>query len=59
MVKIGSNLGEEVRTRLINFLQKNVDIFAWVLTDMLGIDAEVIEHRLAVDPKHRSIKKKI
>ena len=59
MVKIGSNLGEEVWTQLINFLQKNADVFTWVLIDMQGIDTEVMEHRLAVDPKHRSTKKKI
>ena len=59
VVKIDSNLREEVRTQLINFLQKNVDVFAWVPTDMLGIDARVMEHRLAVDPKHRLTKEKI
>ena len=58
-MKIGSNLGEEVQTQLINFLQKNADVFAWISTDMLGIDAEVMEHRLAVDPKHRPMKEKI
>ena len=59
MVKIGSDLREEVRTQLINFLQKNVDVFTWVSTDMPGIDAEVMEHHLAVDPKHRPMKEKI
>ena len=34
---IGSNLGEEVRMRLIDFLRKNADVFAWVLADMPGI----------------------
>ena len=58
VVKIGSNLGEEVWTQLIKFLQKNMDVFAWILTDMSGIDAGVMEHRLAVDPKHRPTKKK-
>ena len=59
VVKIGSNLGKEVRTQLINFLQKNTDVFAWVPTDMPGIDAKVMKHRLAVDPKHRPMKEKI
>ena len=59
VVKIGSNLGKEVRTQLINFLQKNVDVFAWAPTDMPGINAEVMEHRLTVDPKHRLTKKKV
>ena len=58
VVKIGSNLGEEVRTQLINFLQKNADIFAWVPTDIPGIDAEVLEHCLAIDPKHWLMKEK-
>ena len=59
MVKISSSLGKEIRTQLIDFLQKNADVFAWVPTDMPGIDAEVMEHRLAVDPKHRPTKKKV
>ena len=52
VVMIGSNLGEEVRTHLVDFLRKNVDFFAWVPADMQRIDTEVMEHRLAVDPKH-------
>ena len=59
VVKIGSNLEDDVRTQLINFLQKNMDIFVWVSTDMSEIDVEVMEHCLAVDPKHRSMKEKI
>ena len=59
VVKIGSNLGKEVRTQLINFLQKNTDVFTWAPTDMPGIDAEVMEHHLAVDPEHRPMKEKV
>ncbi|XP_073106888.1 uncharacterized protein [Elaeis guineensis] len=59
VVKIGSNLGEEVQTHLVDFVLKNADIFAWVPADMPGIDMEVVEHRLAVDPKHRSMKENI
>ena len=59
MVKIGSNLGKEVRMQLINFLRKNVDIFAWIPMDMPGIDAEVMQHHLAADPKHRPTKEKV
>ena len=58
VVKIDSNLGEEVRTQLINFLQKNADVFAWVPADVPGIDAEVMEHRLAVDQSIDRRKKK-
>ena len=56
---IGSNLGEEVQTHLIDFLRRNADVFTWVPADMPGIDTEVMEHRLAVDPKHRPTKEKI
>ncbi|KAG1347440.1 putative RVT_1 domain-containing protein [Cocos nucifera] len=56
-VQIGSNLGDEVREQLVTFLRRNADVFAWTPADMPEIDAEVMEHRLAVDPKHRPIKK--
>ena len=59
VVLIGSNLEEEVRTHLVDFLRRNADVFAWVPADMPGIETEVMEHHLAVDPKHRPTKEKI
>ena len=35
---------------LVQFLRKNIDVFAWSHEDMLGIEPNVITHRLNVDP---------
>jgi hypothetical protein len=43
---------------LITLLQKNLDVFAWQISDMLGIPSEVIEHRLGIDPSYKLIKQK-
>jgi hypothetical protein len=34
----------------ITFLQANLDVFAWQISDMPGIPKEVIEHKLGIDP---------
>jgi hypothetical protein len=43
---------------LITFLQANLDIFTWQISDMPGIPREVIEHKLGNDPAYKSIKQK-
>ena len=42
MTKIGTMLSPEMRTRLIQFLKENLDVFAWSHEDMPGIALEVI-----------------
>jgi hypothetical protein len=42
----------------ITFLWKNLDVFAWQISDMPGIPMEVIEHKLGIDPLYKSIKQK-
>lgn len=41
-VKIGSQLAQETREKLISFLQDNGDVFAWTHEDMPGIYPSVI-----------------
>jgi hypothetical protein len=43
---------------LITFLQDNLDVFTWKISDMPGILREVIEHKLDIDPSFKSIKQK-
>ncbi|KAK3012431.1 hypothetical protein RJ639_008333 [Escallonia herrerae] len=45
-VRIGSNLKEDTKLKLVNLLRTYVDIFAWTAADMPGIDPEIITHRL-------------
>jgi hypothetical protein len=40
---------EEVR--LVQFLQKNKDVFAWSAKDLTGVDRSFIEHQLNIDPE--------
>ena len=40
--KIGMTLSPEMRTRLIQFLKKNLDVFTWSHEDVSGIAPEVI-----------------
>ncbi|XP_030924698.1 uncharacterized protein LOC115951677 [Quercus lobata] len=49
MTRIGMTLNSEMRTRLVQFLKENLDVFAWSHEDMSGISTKVIQHRLNVD----------
>ena len=53
--RIGTTLRPEMRTRLVQFLKENLDVFAWSHEDMPGISPEVIQHKLNVDPERKSI----
>ena len=57
-VQVGAQLPEEERTRLLEFLRANTDMFAWSAADMPGIPPEVITHRLNVDPSCRPVRQK-
>ncbi|KAL0406623.1 UNVERIFIED_CONTAM: hypothetical protein Slati_3976200, partial [Sesamum latifolium] len=41
ITRIGSNMNEAFDTMMIEFLRKNVDMFAWSPSDFKGIDPEV------------------
>ena len=58
LVYIGSKLVEGIRSSLISFLKKNMEVFAWKQEDMGGVDPAVITHKLNVNPSCKSVKKK-
>ena len=47
-----------IKEQLISFLKKNADCFAWTHEDMVGIDPNVISHKLNVDSTFKPIKQK-
>ena len=53
--KIGMTLSPEIRTRLIQFLKENLDVFAWSHEDMPGITPTVIQHKLNVDSELKPV----
>jgi hypothetical protein len=52
-VLLGSQLSEEQEKTLIRFLFNNKDVFAWSANDLYGVNRDVIEHSLNVDPSFR------
>ena len=53
--RIGTTLSPEMRTRLVQFLKENLDVFAWSHEDMLDISPKVIQHKLNVDPERKPV----
>ena len=58
MTRIGKTLSPEMKTRLVQFLKKNLDVFAWTHKDMLGISPKVIQHKLNVDPERKPVQQR-
>ncbi|XP_077226380.1 uncharacterized protein LOC143859605 [Tasmannia lanceolata] len=57
-IQIGSLLTGKFKTKLVNFLKTNSDIFAWSASDMQGISSDVAVHKLNVDPNYKLVKQK-
>ena len=53
--KISSELNQEDWTELTKFLKENIDVFAWSPADMLGVNLDVITHKLNANPACRPI----
>ena len=53
--RVGADLEEKIKKDLVQFLKKNIDVFAWSHEDMLGIDPSVITHRLNVYPSSKPV----
>lgn len=49
VVKIGMRMDPHIKSKLIHFLKKNQHTFAWTIDDIVGINIEVITHRLEVN----------
>ena len=56
--KVGADLEGRVKEDLVQFLRKNIDVFAWSHEDMLGIDPNVITHHLNVCPSSKPVRQK-
>jgi hypothetical protein len=57
-VLLGSQLSNEQEKTLLKFLFNNKDVFAWSANDLCGVNRDVIEHSLNVDPAIRPRKQK-
>lgn len=53
-----ASLQEPLRGMLIKLLQKKLDVFAWTVADMPGIDPQLIRHKLNEDVERKLVKRK-
>ncbi|XP_074327728.1 uncharacterized protein LOC141665641 [Apium graveolens] len=58
VLRIGSQLAPRLKESLSIFLLANLDVFAWSHSNMVGIDPEIMCHRLNIDPKHKGVQQK-
>jgi hypothetical protein len=56
-VVIGSDLSADEEANLVQFLQKNKDVFAWSAKDLTGMDRKFIEHRPLVKLRKQKLRK--
>ena len=48
--QVGAQLPPQEREQLVEFLKKNVDVFAWSMYEAPGVDPSFIYHHLNVNP---------
>jgi hypothetical protein len=58
-VLLGSQLSDEQEKTLLRFLFNNKDVFAWTANDLYGVNRDVIEHSLNVDPSFKLRKQRL
>ena len=47
-----------IKEKLIDLLREYSDVFAWSYQDMLGLDTDIVVHRLPLREKCASVKQK-
>jgi len=57
-VRVGLQLPQEIREKLVALLRRNKDVFVWSHEDMPGIDPSVITDKLNVVPSHILVKQR-
>jgi hypothetical protein len=52
-------MSPEEQAELMQFLDKNNDVFAWSTFDLVGVSREVIKHKLQVNPHVKPKKQRL
>jgi hypothetical protein len=59
MVIISKDLTSRDKEKLISYLSRNKDVFAWSALDLVGVSRSIIEHSLGIDPSVRPKKQRL
>jgi hypothetical protein len=58
-VCIGAEMDQREQMELIQYLDKNSDVFTWHTFELIGVSREVIEYKLQVNPNAKPRKQKL
>ena len=58
VLKIGSALSAAEKTKITTLLRENQDVFTWKHKEMSGIDGEIIQHHLNVNPECKPVQQR-
>ena len=56
MLKLRENLSHELKEELTHFLKANLDVFVWTHKDMVGIQPDIMCHRLNISHDFKPIR---
>jgi hypothetical protein len=56
---ISAKMSPEEQVELLQFLDKNNDVFPWSTSNLAGVSRELIEHKLQVNPHAKAKKQKL
>jgi hypothetical protein len=56
---ISQDLTSNKEIELLSFLDKNNDVFAWRISNFMGVNRDIIEHRLQVNPSTKPSKQRL
>ncbi|KAJ9557256.1 hypothetical protein OSB04_011870 [Centaurea solstitialis] len=57
-VFVGATLTSDMKNSILSFLLEHSDCFAWSHEDMVGINPDIISHKLNEDPSFKPVKQK-
>ena len=59
MIQVGNTLTTSEKDALVTLLTEFKEVFAWSYEDMLGIDTDIVQHCIPIDPTMKLVKKKL
>lgn len=55
VTKIGTSIFEDGECVLVDLIIRNIDLFSWDPSDMLGIDTRVVFHHISINPSFKPV----
>ena len=59
MIQVGNTLTTSEKDALVTLLTEFKEVFAWSYEDMLGIDTDIVQHCIPIDPTMKLVKQKL